>query len=77
LSVTSLRQRNFSAAFGHSSRATPTDALGTLLAHRDELPRAAGARLAIFARGFEPELERRAGEEGVALIGAEDLFTSG
>jgi AAA+ ATPase superfamily predicted ATPase len=59
------------------SRATPTDALGTLLAHRDELPRAGGARLAIFARGFEPELERRAAEEGVALIGAEDLFASG
>jgi hypothetical protein len=58
------------------SRAAPTSALGELLAHRDELPRAGNAHLAIFARGFEPELERRATEEGVALIAAEDLFGS-
>ena len=56
------------------NRAAPTAALGKLLTHRDELGRADGARLAIFARGFEPELVRRAAEEGVALIGAEDLF---
>lgn len=56
-------------------RAAGTGVLGQLLGHRDEL-RATGARLAIFARGFEPELERRAAEEGVALIGAEELFAA-
>jgi AAA+ ATPase superfamily predicted ATPase len=37
-------------------------------------PAAAGARLALFARGFTHQLRRRAGEEGVRLIGAADLF---
>ena len=48
--------------------------LGALLRHRDELPKAGGARLAIFARGFKPQLRRRAAEEDVALIGIEELF---
>ncbi|HEU4393447.1 MAG TPA: ATP-binding protein [Solirubrobacterales bacterium] len=52
----------------------PTAALGQLLSHRDSLPRAGSARLAIFARGFEPELERRAKEEQVSLVTAERLF---
>jgi hypothetical protein len=48
--------------------------LGQLLAHRDAIGRAASAQLAIFARGFAPELERRADEEGVTLIGLDRLF---
>jgi AAA+ ATPase superfamily predicted ATPase len=56
------------------SRAAGTATLGELLARREEMPKADGARLAIFARGFELELERRASEEGVALIAAEELF---
>jgi AAA+ ATPase superfamily predicted ATPase len=55
-------------------RAAPSGALGRLLTHRDSLGRAGTARLAIFARGFSQELERRAGEEDVALIDAERLF---
>lgn len=56
------------------SRKASTEALARLLAQRDALGRAGAAQLAIFARGFSPELRRRAGEEGVALIGAERLF---
>lgn len=48
--------------------------LGRLLEHRDSLARADGAKLAIFARGFAPELQRRAAEEEVTLIDAEGLF---
>jgi uncharacterized protein len=55
-------------------REAPSAVLGRLLAHRDALGRAGSARLAIFARGFAPALERRAAEEGVALIDAERLF---
>jgi hypothetical protein len=44
------------------------------LGHRDELPKAAGARLVIFARGFKAELRQRAAEKGVALVGIEELF---
>ncbi len=50
------------------------DALSQLLAHRDTLSRASSAHLAIFARGFTPELRRRAAEEGVALVDANRLF---
>jgi uncharacterized protein len=56
------------------SRAAPASVLGQLLAHRDALPKAGSARLAIFARGFSAELERRAQEEDVQLIGIERLF---
>ena len=56
------------------SRAAPASALGQLLAHREALPKAGSARLAIFARGFSAELKRRAPEEGVALIGIDRLF---
>lgn len=55
-------------------RAAGTEVLGQLLEHRDELPKAAGARLVIFARGFKAELRRRAAEEGVELVGIEELF---
>jgi AAA+ ATPase superfamily predicted ATPase len=52
----------------------PVSALEQLLDQRDALPKAAGARLAIFARGFSAALERRADEEDVALIGVDRLF---
>lgn len=55
-------------------RKVPGTVLGQLLAHRDAVGRAGSAQLAIFARGFAPELERRAKEEGVALIGVDRLF---
>jgi len=56
------------------SQEASTAALGRLLEHRDALRRAGSARLAIFARGFEPELVRRAKEEQVTLVGIERLF---
>jgi AAA+ ATPase superfamily predicted ATPase len=52
----------------------PASTLTRLLEQRDSLPRAAGAQLAIFARGFSAPLRRRADEEGVTLIEAERLF---
>jgi uncharacterized protein len=55
-------------------RSAGTEVLGKLLGHRDELPKAAGARLAIFARGFKPELRRQAAKEDVTLVGIEELF---
>lgn len=55
-------------------RTAPATALTQLLAHRDALPKAGSARLAIFARGFSAELRRRAREEDVALIDADRLF---
>jgi uncharacterized protein len=58
------------------NRSVSTDVLGQLLAHRDRLPGAAGARLAIFGRGFDSRLRRRADEEGVILVAAEELFDS-
>lgn len=58
------------------NKTAPSGVLGRLLEQRDALSKADAARLAIFARGFEPGLERRAADEGVALIGAEDLFAS-
>jgi AAA+ ATPase superfamily predicted ATPase len=48
--------------------------LSQLIAHRDSLGRAKTAKLAIFARGFAPELQRRAAKEDVALIDAGGLF---
>jgi hypothetical protein len=49
--------------------------LGRLLDHRDRLgARASGARLVIFARGFDHALIRRAEQEGVKLVTAEGLF---
>ncbi len=51
-----------------------TAARARLLEQRDSLPRAGGAKLAIFARGFSQPLERRAAEEDVALIGIDRLF---
>ncbi len=48
--------------------------LSRLIAHRDSLGRAKAAKLAIFARGFAPELRRRAAKEDVALIDAGGLF---
>jgi hypothetical protein len=65
-STFSLRRR------GGSCGATP---LGDLLAARDHLGGQAGdAALVIFARGFEGELVKRAGDGGVTLISAADLF---
>jgi len=55
-------------------RKAPSTVLSQLLAHRDAVGRADAAQLAIFARGFAPELERRAKKEGVALIGVDRLF---
>jgi AAA+ ATPase superfamily predicted ATPase len=55
-------------------RSAPGAVLTQLLAHRDALNRAGSAQLAIFARGFSPELRRRAGDEEVTLIDAERLF---
>ena len=49
-------------------------ALERLLEQRDSLPRAGGAKLAIFARGFSPGLRRQAEEESVALVGIDRLF---
>ncbi|MEX0972654.1 MAG: ATP-binding protein [Solirubrobacterales bacterium] len=56
------------------AKSAPVSALEQLLDQRDSLPRAGGARLAIFARGFSKALERRAAEEDVTLIGIERLF---
>lgn len=55
-------------------RKASSTVLGQLIAHRDSLGRANAAKLAIFARGFSPELRRRAAEEDVTLIDAEGLF---
>lgn len=55
-------------------RAAGASVLGQLLAQRDGLPRAASAQLVIFARGFSPELKRRAGEAGATLVGIDRLF---
>ncbi len=55
-------------------RRAPAATLSQLLAHRDAIGRAGSAHLAIFARGFAPELERGASEEEVALIGLDRLF---
>lgn len=56
------------------SASAPVAALDQLLAHQELLPKAAKARLAIFARGFSPALKRRAEEEGVNLVGLDRLF---
>ncbi len=56
------------------ARSAPASTLTQLLEQRDSLPRVAGAKLAIFARGFSAPLRRRADEEGVALIGLDKLF---
>ena len=56
------------------SKSAPPAALERLLEQRDSLPRAAGAKLAVFARGFSKALRRRAAEEDVALIEIERLF---
>ena len=56
------------------SRSAPAAALEQLLEQRDSLPRAGGAKLAVFARGFSAPLRRRADEEGVALVGLDELF---
>jgi AAA+ ATPase superfamily predicted ATPase len=56
------------------ARTAPASTLEQLLEHRDSMPRAGGARLAIFARGFSRGLERRAAEEDVTLVGLEQLF---
>ena len=56
------------------SGSAPAAALEQLLAQRDSLLRAGGAKLAIFARGFSKALRRRADEEDVALIEIERLF---
>lgn len=58
------------------ARSAPASALEQLMRQRDSLPRAGGAKLAIIARGFSKELERRAQEEDVTLIGAERLFVA-
>ncbi len=55
------------------SKAAPS-ALDRLLDQRDALPKAGGAKLAIFARGFSRDLQKRATEEDVALIGIDRLF---
>lgn len=56
------------------AKSAPVSTLTRLLEQRDSLPRAGGAALAIFARGFSPALRRRADEEGVVLIGPDRLF---
>lgn len=56
------------------ARVAPASALDRLLDQRDSLPRAGGAQLAIFARGFSKALQRRASEENAELIGIERLF---
>lgn len=56
------------------TKAAPASALTQLIEQRDTLPRAGGAKLAIFARGFSSQLERRAAEEDVTLIGVDRLF---
>lgn len=56
------------------AQTAPASALDRLLDQRDSLPRAGGAQLAIFARGFSKALERSAANEGAALIGIERLF---
>jgi AAA+ ATPase superfamily predicted ATPase len=56
------------------SRKASAAVLGQLLSHRESMRRAGSAHLLIFARGFEPELARRAKEEQVTLVGIDDLF---
>ncbi len=55
-------------------RRAPLGVLGQLLHQRDNLGRAGSAQLAIFARGFMPELRREAKAEGVELIDPKGLF---
>ncbi|MGD9695101.1 MAG: ATP-binding protein [Thermoleophilia bacterium] len=58
-------------------RAGP-DVLGALRRDAEALgPAAAGARLVVFARGFDRRLVERADREGVCLVGAEELLTGG
>lgn len=60
------------------TRRASTRVLETLIAQRELLgPQAAKAKLAVFARGFEPKLVRRAEEEEVELVAASDLFERG
>lgn len=56
------------------TKTAPASALTQLLEQRDSVPRAGGAQLAIFARGFSSRLEQKAAEEGVTLIGIDRLF---
>lgn len=56
------------------SKAAPASALTQLLRQRDAIPKAGFAKLAIFARGFSPELKQRAGREDVSLIDLDSLF---
>lgn len=56
------------------AKKAPAAALDRLLEQRDELPKAGGAKVAIFARGFSPALERRAAQEDAELIGIDRLF---
>lgn len=56
------------------AKAAPASTLTQLIEQRDTLGRARDAKLAIFARGFSSQLERRAAEEDVALIGIDRLF---
>ncbi len=55
-------------------KAAPASVLAQLLAHRDALGRVGSAQLAVFARGFSPELERRAASADVTLIDIDRLF---
>lgn len=55
-------------------RRVPAGTLRKLLSHREAIGRAGSAQLAIFARGFSPQLRREAGTAGVELIDAKRLF---
>jgi uncharacterized protein len=56
------------------AKSAGSSVLEKLLEQRDALPRAGGAKLAIFARGFSAQLEHRANEADVALIDVNQLF---
>lgn len=51
-----------------------TRVLDALEDARSKIRGAADASLFVFARGFHPALVKRAAEEGVKLVGADDLF---
>ena len=76
IDIVGLRNHRFNLlATCKWSAQTGTRTLGRLPEHRDHLGGPAGqAQLAIFARGFDPELTTRAAEENVLLFSADDLF---
>ncbi len=73
--VTTARGRYTMVGSCKWSRSAGTDALGTLRSAVERLgPKAARARLAVFARGFDGPLADAAAREGIRLVAAAELL---